>query len=80
MNLTQGSLSVNAYFTKLKTIWDELDNFRLMCTCENCSCGGTRALTDQYHMEYVMYFLMGLIDSFAKVRGQLLLIDPIPPH
>ena len=74
-----GSLSVSAYFTKLKTIWDKLGNFRPVCTCENCSCGGTRALVEHYHMEYVMSFLMGLHDSFAQVRGQLLLMDLIPP-
>ncbi|KAI9160968.1 hypothetical protein LWI28_013247 [Acer negundo] len=30
-------------------------------------------------MEYVMSFLMGLHDSFTQVRGQLFLMDPIPP-
>ena len=56
INLTHGSLSVNAYFTKLKTIWDKLGNFRPVCTCKNCSCGGTRALVEHRHMEYVMSF------------------------
>ncbi|XP_031274459.1 uncharacterized protein LOC116132918 [Pistacia vera] len=44
-----------------------------------CLCGGTKALADHYQMEYVTSFLMGLHDSFAQVRGQLLLMDPIPP-
>ena len=26
-----------------------------------------------------MYFFMSLNDSFSQVRGQLLLLDPIPP-
>lgn len=30
-------------------------------------------------MEHVISFLMGLSDSFSQVRGQLLLMDPIPP-
>ena len=30
-------------------------------------------------MEYVMSFLIGLNDSFAQIRGQLLLLDPLPP-
>ena len=50
-----------------------------ICTCKNCLCGGTRAFVEHYHMEYVMSFLMGLHDSFAQVRGQLLLMDYIPP-
>ena len=56
---------VSAYFTKLKTIYDELGNFRPICNCGNCSCGGVRALTDHYQIEYVMSFLMGLNESFS---------------
>ena len=59
MNLTQGSLSVSAYFTKLKIIWNELGNFKPICTCGNCSCDGTSELVEHCHMEYVMSFLMG---------------------
>ena len=29
-------------------------------------------------MEYIMSFLMGLNDSFSQVRGQILLLDPLP--
>ncbi|XP_052205378.1 uncharacterized protein LOC127810140 isoform X2 [Diospyros lotus] len=79
MNLSQGQLSVSAYFTKLKTIWEELSNFRPMCSCGRCSCGGNKALAEHSHVEYVMSFLIGLNDSYAQVRGQLLLMDPIPP-
>ncbi|XP_052203055.1 uncharacterized protein LOC127808520 [Diospyros lotus] len=78
MNLNQGQLSVSAYFTRLKAVWDELNNFRPICTCGKCSCGGTKSLADHYHMEYVMSFLMGLNDSYAQIRGQLLLMDPLP--
>ncbi|XP_031270522.1 uncharacterized protein LOC116128896 [Pistacia vera] len=79
MNHTQGSSSVSAYFTKLKKIWEELSNYRPFCSCGKCVCGGTKALADHSQKEYVMSFLMGLHDSFAQVRGQLLLMDPIPP-
>ncbi|KAI9153283.1 hypothetical protein LWI28_008823 [Acer negundo] len=30
-------------------------------------------------MEYIMSFLMGLHESFSQIRGQLLLMDPLPP-
>ena len=39
--LHQGELTVTDYFTKLRIIWDELENFRLnlVCICETkCSC------------------------------------------
>ncbi|XP_072950413.1 uncharacterized protein [Typha angustifolia] len=79
MNLSQGQMSVSTYFTKLKTIWEELGNYKPVCTCNRCSCGGIKSIADHHQMEYVMSFLMGLNDSFSQVRGQLLLMDPIPP-
>ncbi|KAL5557118.1 hypothetical protein UlMin_039354 [Ulmus minor] len=79
MNHIQDQNSVSFYFTKLKTIWEELSNFRPVCTCGKCTCGGVKALNSHYQMEYIMSFLMGLHDSFTQVRGQLLLMDPLPP-
>lgn len=37
MNLTQGQMSVSVYFTKLKTIWEELSNYRPVCSCGKCA-------------------------------------------
>ncbi|XP_068649045.1 uncharacterized protein [Aristolochia californica] len=79
MNLRQDKDSVSTYFTKLKTIWEELRNYRPHCSCGKCSCGGVTNLNDHHHMEYIMSFLMGLDDSFSHVRGQLLLMDPMSP-
>ena len=50
-----------------------------MCSCGKCSCGGVKELTSYFQMEYVLSFLMGLNDSLAHIRGQLLLLDPLPP-
>ncbi|XP_060969595.1 uncharacterized protein LOC133036851 [Cannabis sativa] len=66
------------YFTKLKTIRDELNNYRPSCTYNGCTCGGVKRLQDHYHMEYIMSFLMGLSDSYSQVRGSILLMDPLP--
>jgi hypothetical protein len=35
-------------------------------------------LLDYQHYEYVMKFLVGLNDSYASVRGQILLMEPLP--
>ena len=79
LNLTQEQNSVSIYFTKLKTIWEELTNYHLVCTCEKCSCGGVKELNLHYQMEYAVSFLMGLNENFTQVRGQLQLVDPFPP-
>ena len=56
-----------------------MNNLRPQCTCGKCTCSGVKNL-DLYHQtEYVMTFLMGLSESFTPARGQVLLMDPIPP-
>ncbi|KAL9152172.1 hypothetical protein ABFS82_11G102700 [Erythranthe guttata] len=77
-NLSQGSQSVNVYFTKVKAIWDELANYRPSCTCNKCTCGGLTGLSAHYNQEYVMSFLMGLNEHLSQTRGQILLMDPLP--
>ena len=78
INLAQDQQLVSVYFTKLKALWEELSNFRPFCSCGKCTCGGVKELAAHYQLEYVMSFLMGLNESFAQVRGQLLLMDPLP--
>ncbi|KAL5573648.1 hypothetical protein UlMin_023245 [Ulmus minor] len=41
--LYQGSDEVSTYFTKLKTLWDELRDFRPLPACD---CGGMKALIE----------------------------------
>ncbi|KAL5549734.1 hypothetical protein UlMin_004965 [Ulmus minor] len=79
MNNVQDQNYVSVYFTKLKSIWEELSNYRPNCTCGKCTCGGVKQLISHYQIEYIMSFLMGLHDSFSQIRGQLLLMDPLPP-
>ncbi|XP_075658822.1 uncharacterized protein LOC142628657 [Castanea sativa] len=64
--LTQEDLTINAYYTKFKGLWDEFSNYRT-CTCghqiEDCT----------------MSFLMGLNETYAAIKGQILLMEPVPP-
>nr|KYP35485.1 hypothetical protein KK1_043484 [Cajanus cajan] len=68
--------SVSQYFTKLKSVWEELEAYK---HSSGCTCGALRPLLDHCHTKYVMTFLIGLNESFSKIRGQLLLMEPIPP-
>ena len=79
MNLSQDQQSVSVYFTKLKTIWEELNLYKPVCNCGKCTCKGVTGLHAYHQMECTMSFLMGLHDSFSQIRGQLLLMDPMPP-
>ncbi|KAL5556865.1 hypothetical protein UlMin_039101 [Ulmus minor] len=73
--LVQGSLDVSTYFTKLKILWDELKEFQPVPVCQ---CGGLKIWADYQHKEYVLQFLMGLNESYAQNRGQILMIEPLP--
>uniref|UniRef100_A0A2N9FJ05 Reverse transcriptase Ty1/copia-type domain-containing protein n=1 Tax=Fagus sylvatica TaxID=28930 RepID=A0A2N9FJ05_FAGSY len=43
-----------------------------------CNCGALKILLDYQHYEYVIKFLVGLNDSYASIRGQILLMEPLP--
>jgi hypothetical protein len=73
-SLSQDQCSVSTFYTKLKALWDELINFRPIPTC---NCGALKVLLDYQHYEYVMKFLVGLNDSYASVKGQILLMEPL---
>lgn len=72
--LSQNQQSVSLYFTKLKTVWDELSQYRPSCSC-SCSCGGAKSATNFLQCEYLMNFLMGLNESYANIHAQLPLIN-----
>lgn len=69
-------ISIEAYYTKLKTVWQELSEYSPSSTY---SCGELKAVLEHFQSEYVMVFFIGLNDSFAGVRAQILLMDPIAP-
>ncbi|XP_031478747.1 uncharacterized protein LOC116249687 isoform X1 [Nymphaea colorata] len=73
--LQQATMTVALYFTKLKALWDELSSYSLI---PMCSCGGMKSYSEQIQREHVIQFLMGLNDSYNAVRGQILLLDPLP--
>jgi hypothetical protein len=74
--LTQENLSVSCYFTNLKGLWDEINNYRPL---PSCSCGTMKKLVDFRDEERIFQFLMGLNETFSHIRGQIILIDPLPP-
>ena len=64
--LRQEQLPVSTYYTKLKGLWDELASY-------TDTTHGTQA--DQQRL---MQFLMGLNDTYSAIRGQILLMNPLP--
>lgn len=82
-NLTmtrQERLSVSAYYTKLKGIWDEIDAISATprCTCGNCTCDMPKLFAEKVEKERIYEFLMGLDDTFSTIRSQVLSMTPLP--
>lgn len=74
-NFLQKADSVNVYYGKLKTLWDELEIFDPL---PKCSCEILKSLVERYHRDCVFQFLMRLHDAYANIQDQIMLIDPLP--
>ncbi|GKA09337.1 cysteine-rich receptor-like protein kinase 8 [Tanacetum coccineum] len=77
--LKQANFSIKMYYQKLKGLWDEIDALEApyMCTC-NCVCANGRLNRARESRKRLLQFLMGLDECFANVRGQILLMQPLP--
>ncbi|CAN1263654.1 Retrovirus-related Pol polyprotein from transposon RE1 [Linum perenne] len=73
-NFRQGSLSVSAYYTRFKLLWDEYMMFRPL----PCTCNALSLVRGYYQSEQIIRFLRGLNPGFAAVRSQIIRTEPLP--
>ncbi|XP_073049302.1 uncharacterized protein [Primulina eburnea] len=73
--LHQGSMDISSYYTRMRTLWDELKDFQPISVCH---CGSIKEWLDYHNQECVMQFLMGLNESYAQIRAQILMMEPLP--
>ncbi|KAF3787446.1 hypothetical protein EJ110_NYTH14987 [Nymphaea thermarum] len=74
-SLTQGDLSVAAFYAALKTKWEELDYH----VTDEWKCGSDHSLYwEKEWMDRTFLFLGGLRDEFEVIRSQILNGDEIP--
>ena len=75
VELKQNQDFIFTYYTKIKTLWDELK----MCTPPvPCTCGGMKHLNDRDEKVRLRQFLMGLHEIYSAIRGQIMLMQPLP--
>ncbi|KAF3772126.1 hypothetical protein EJ110_NYTH58447 [Nymphaea thermarum] len=73
-SLTQGDLSVAAFYAALKTKWEELDYH----VTDEWKCGSDHSLYwENEWMDHTFLFLGGLRDEFESIRSQILNGDEI---
>src|SRR3954471_24216347 len=79
--MKQGSKKISDYFTELRSLWEELDQYRPMpnCTCPvTCACVAMRNSRSFRAEDRIIQFLIGLNEEFHGVVSQVLLMDPLP--
>ncbi|GAU40777.1 hypothetical protein TSUD_26570 [Trifolium subterraneum] len=77
--LKQGDSSISTYYTKMKKLWQELDNFRPI-PISNCvhNCAAMAKSKEYKDSDQVIRFLKGLNEQYSAVRAQIMLMDPLP--
>ena len=74
-SLSQGADDFSSYFTKLTKIWDEL---RIVQGIPACSCASGTTVNKVFEEQRLIQLLVGLNDSYKILRGQILMMKPLP--
>lgn len=77
---THNGTSITAYFTKVRTMMDDLDTpiSLTKCTCKIFTCGATAQLISYQQRMKVTQFLMGLDHQYTSLSGHILMQQPLP--
>ncbi|XP_074343463.1 uncharacterized protein LOC141682654 [Apium graveolens] len=80
LDINQGTDIVSEFFTKIKTIWDNLNDANPLpyCTCKKCTCNLSQILVHQQLEHRVLQFMMKLSEQYSQVRGNVLMMEPLP--
>ncbi|XP_019248747.1 PREDICTED: uncharacterized protein LOC109228013 [Nicotiana attenuata] len=78
-DLSQGTLDIIGYYTKMKKLCEELNtlNAHAQCKC-NCTCGAKANMQKAEQDRRLIQFLMGLNEVYTVVRGSILMMNPLP--
>lgn len=73
--LEQSEKSVEFYYHKMKNLWDEYSALEPTIVCK---CESHKLQEEREQRKKLLQFLMGLNESFAAARGQILMMNPLP--
>lgn len=77
------NMSIAEFFTKIKTLWDELDNLNPLPTCScaannSCTCELPKKCFKMQQNTRVISFLMKLNKRYSQVRSNMLMMPDLP--
>ncbi|XP_074352768.1 uncharacterized protein LOC141691917 [Apium graveolens] len=79
-SLAQENLTISGYYTKFKMFWDDLLQASSIpkCVCVYL-CKAKKQQEQSEEVMKVTQFLMGLNEVYTNIRGQILMMNHIPP-
>ena len=73
--ISQGAEDITSYFTKVKSLWDQLDD---LDEIPICTCSSADKMLKREQNQKLLQFLMGLNDDYNSIRGNILMMSPLP--
>lgn len=77
---SQGSQSISEFYTVMKTLWDGVSDANPLphCTCNKCICNLTQKIQQREQTQKLLQFMMKRNDSYASIKTNLLMMQPLP--
>ncbi|XP_009760141.1 uncharacterized protein LOC107809725 [Nicotiana tabacum] len=70
--ISQGTLDIASYFTRLLSLWDEMSTAYVDPVC---SCGALPKFIEELKL---FWFLAGLNESYSTIKSNILMMSPLP--
>ncbi|XP_019166927.1 PREDICTED: uncharacterized protein LOC109162697 [Ipomoea nil] len=81
--LKQGNYSVNEYYKKSRSLWEEMNEMRPLPICQciphcSCSCDLIDQVRKDREIDQIIRFLQGLHEDYNPLKSSVLVLDPLP--
>lgn len=72
-------MNIAQFYTKMKALWDELDNIcpPQKCTCGKCTCDLAGRVSQETQDHMLLHFLMKVSEQYAHVRSTILMMTDL---
>lgn len=73
-------MNITEYYTKVKSVWDEIDSLNPLptCVCNGCTCTLTKKVLKLQQDQHLMSFLMKVDDQYGPVKTNILMLPELP--
>ncbi|XP_019240254.1 PREDICTED: uncharacterized protein LOC109220255 [Nicotiana attenuata] len=73
--LTQGTMTITDYFSRLRELWDEFD---ALMPCPDCPCPESKQYAQHFEYQRLFQFFTGLNESYSQSRSRFMMMSPLP--